>query len=69
LASQFPTGNPARNALASNFEEINATNSVLRHGKLLASMNFHLYYTVYSRCKFIGRWYISSRVVHFGDQG
>src|SRR5260370_10862960 len=55
LVASFPTGNPARNTLASDFEQIDATNSVLRHGKLLASMNFHLYRTVYSRYKLIGQ--------------
>src|SRR5713226_4920920 len=29
--SCFPTGNPARNALSSNFEQVDATNSNLRH--------------------------------------
>src|SRR3954471_1439457 len=54
LTPCLPTGNPTRNTLASNFEQINATNSVLRHGQLLTSMNFHLYRTVYSRYKLIG---------------
>src|SRR5258706_9127822 len=31
LASRFPAGNPAGDALSSNFEQINTTNSNLRH--------------------------------------
>src|SRR5215467_2584717 len=55
LATLFPTGNPTRTSLASDFEQIDATNSVLRQGKLLVSMNFPLYRTVDSRYKLIGK--------------
>jgi hypothetical protein len=55
VAPPFPTGNPARHALARNFEQINAANAALRQEKLLSSMNFPCYRTGYARYKLIER--------------